>query len=93
VHLTHCLTRPYLGLVEGLVEGLRSRGTISNVAYELICEAIANGKFGGGPAVGLFAGALTFFLADGFIANRGAADRKAVNPAALSSAPVTEQPA
>jgi ZIP family zinc transporter len=59
---------------------------ISAVAYELVYEAISIGKFSGGPTMGLFAGALTFFLADGFIAKMGADDRKAANPAKQSSA-------
>ena len=45
---------------------------ISAVAYELVFEAITLAKLSGAPALGLFAGALTFFFCDRVISNMGA---------------------
>lgn len=48
----------------GIVMGFGAGALISAVSYELIFEAVSTAKRSGFPAFGLFAGALTFFLAD-----------------------------
>jgi len=72
----------------GLVMAFGAGGLISAVAYELIYEAVSLSKGSGGPTLGLFAGALTFFFADRLISNMGATDRKAIDAAPKSSAMV-----
>jgi ZIP family zinc transporter len=72
----------------GLVMAIGAGVLISAVSYELVFEAISIGKFSGGPMLGLFAGAATFFLADGFISRMGAGDRKAVEAPPAASAMV-----
>ena len=62
----------------GLVMAFGAGVLISAVSYELVFEAIHQGKGTGGVATGLFFGALTFFFADRIISNMGAAGRKAI---------------
>ena len=69
----------------GIVMAFGAGVLISAVAYELVYEAVAIGKWTGGPTAGLFLGALTFFLADRVIGNMGAANRKAINASAGSA--------
>ena len=49
---------------------------ISAVAYELVGEAFDTSAGSGGVALGLFAGALTFFVGDTLIDRMGGGDRK-----------------
>jgi len=62
----------------GLVMAFGAGVLISAVAYELIYEAVAEGKGTAGPIAGLFLGALTFFFADRIISKMGAAGRTAI---------------
>jgi zinc transporter, ZIP family len=64
----------------GLVMGFGGGVLISAVAYELILEAYvgADGEPAGAIALGLAAGALTFYAGDAVIDGMGGADRKAV---------------
>ncbi len=66
----------------GLVMAFGAGVLISAVAYELVFKAVSQGRFSGGPAAGLFLGALTFFFADRVISKMGAADRRAINASA-----------
>lgn len=65
----------------GLVMAFGAGVLISAVAYELVFEAIREGKGTGGPAAGIALGALTFYFADRVISNMGAADRKSIEGA------------
>jgi ZIP family zinc transporter len=69
----------------GLIMAFGAGVLISAVAYELVFEAVSTGKGTGGPGLGLFLGALTFFFADRVIGRMGAADRKAIAPASQSA--------
>ena len=71
--------------VLGLIMGFGAGVLISAVAYELVFEAVESAKGSGGPGLGLFAGALTFYFADRFISNMGAADRKSIAAPAASA--------
>ncbi len=51
---------------------------ISAVAYELVFEAVQLAKLTGFPTMGLFAGAITFFLSDRLIGRVGGSQRKAI---------------
>ncbi|MEP5763429.1 MAG: ZIP family zinc transporter [Halieaceae bacterium] len=72
----------------GLVMAFGAGVLISAVAYELVFEAVTLAKMSGGPALGLFAGALTFFLADRVISNMGADKRKSIAAPAGAAAMV-----
>jgi ZIP family zinc transporter len=69
----------------GLVMAFGAGVLISAVAYELVFEAVSLAKMSGAPALGLFAGALTFFFCDRFISNMGAGDRKSIAAPAASA--------
>jgi ZIP family zinc transporter len=69
----------------GLVMAFGAGVLISAVAYELVFEAVTQAKGTGGPALGLFGGALTFYSADRVISKMGAGDRKAIKGAAGAS--------
>ena len=69
----------------GLVMAFGAGVLISAVAYELVFEAIHIGKGTGGIAMGIAAGALTFFFADRIISNMGASDRTAIEASAGSA--------
>ncbi len=60
----------------GLVMGFGSGVLISAVAYELVLEAAANSDGGWAVALGLSAGAVTFYLGDLLLARHGAHHRK-----------------
>jgi ZIP family zinc transporter len=62
--------------VVGLVMAFGSGVLISAVAYELVSEAFETSAGEGGVALGLFAGALTFFIGDYLIDRFGGDDRK-----------------
>jgi zinc transporter, ZIP family len=66
------------GRLLGLVMGFGAGVLISAVAYELVEEAFSTADSGGWVAVGLFAGALTFFGGDELIARHGGGDRKSM---------------
>jgi zinc transporter, ZIP family len=56
----------------GIIMAFGAGTLISAVSYELIFEAMKLAKGSGFPAMGLFAGALTFFLCDRLIERSGA---------------------
>ncbi len=58
---------------------------ISAVAYELVFEAVRLAKGTGFPAIGLFAGAFTFFFFDWLIGRIGGGERMAIGPAHQST--------
>ncbi len=60
----------------GIIMAFGAGTLISAISYELIYEAIKMGKGTGFPALGLFAGAFTFFFSDKFIEKIGAGGRK-----------------
>jgi ZIP family zinc transporter len=62
--------------VLGLIMAFGAGVLISAVAYELVQEAFDTSAGSGGVALGLFAGAATFFAGDSFIDRLGGADRK-----------------
>ncbi len=62
----------------GLIMGFGSGVLISAVAYELVAEAVETSAGNGGIALGLAAGALTFFVGDVFVDRMGGGDRKKI---------------
>ena len=72
----------------GVIMAFGAGVLISAVAYELVGEAVETAAGGGGVALGLFGGALTFFAGDALIARVGAqhgeADGEAGGGSALS---------
>lgn len=71
--------------VIGIIMGFGAGTLISAISYELIFEAVKMGKGTGFPAIGLLAGAATFFLADKIIGNLGARNRMKVGASKSSS--------
>jgi zinc transporter, ZIP family len=67
------------GRALGLVMGFGAGVLISAVAYELVEEGFTTADSGGWVAVGLFAGALTFFVGDELIARSGGGMRKSMS--------------
>lgn len=61
--------------VLGIIMAFGAGTLISAISYELIFEAVKLGRGTGFPAVGLFAGALTFFFSDKLIEKFGARKR------------------
>jgi zinc transporter ZupT len=74
------LSLPISRLVLGLVMAFGAGVLISAVAYELVDEAVTTSAGSGGVALGLFAGALTFFVATR--SSTGWAEPSARTPAA-----------
>ena len=70
------LSLPISRLVLGLIMAFGAGVLISAVAYDLVDEAVTTSAGSGGVALGLFAGALTFFVGDALIDRFGGADRK-----------------
>ncbi|MDJ0958930.1 MAG: hypothetical protein QNI91_18830, partial [Arenicellales bacterium] len=66
------LSKRTLGIIMAFGAGV----LISAVAYELVYEAVRIGKYTRVPALGLFAGAFTFFFADLLIGRIGGSHRK-----------------
>jgi zinc transporter, ZIP family len=66
----------------GLIMGFGGGVLISAVAYELVAEAFETSAGNGGIALGLAAGALTFFVGDLVVDRMGGADRKQIGGAA-----------
>jgi ZIP family zinc transporter len=62
--------------IVGLVMGFGAGALISAVSFDLVEEAIGEAAGSGTAAIGLAAGALTFFAGDWAIDRRGGADRK-----------------
>lgn len=65
------LSNKFLGVIMAFGAGT----LISAVTYELLYEAVKLAKGSGFPALGFFAGALTFYFADMLIAKLGAGNR------------------
>jgi ZIP family zinc transporter len=63
----------------GLVMAFGAGVLISAVAYELVLDAFVGAEEGGAIAIGLAAGALTFFVGDAVIDRMGGADRKSMS--------------
>jgi len=75
VHAT--ITPPAAALskrIIGIVMAFGAGTLISAVSYELIFEAVRIAKLSGFPALGLFAGAFTFFFSDRLIGRLAGAD-------------------
>jgi zinc transporter, ZIP family len=68
------LSRRLIGLVMGFGAGV----LISAVAFELFAEAAASVESRNSAAIGLFAGALTFFVGDALIDRVGGEERKSM---------------
>ena len=70
----------------GVIMALGAGVLISAVAYELVGEAVDTAAGGGGVALGLFGGAVTFFAGDALIERYGARHGEAGGEAAGGSA-------
>jgi ZIP family zinc transporter len=68
----------------GIIMAFGAGTLISAVSYELIFEAVKLGRGTGYPAMGLFAGAFTFFLSDKLIEKMGGKNHKSDNPSSSS---------
>ena len=66
----------------GLIMGFGSGVLISAVAYELVAEAFETSAGNGGIALGLGAGALTFFVGDTLVDRMGGEGRKQIRATA-----------
>jgi len=62
----------------GIIMAFGAGVLISAVSFELILEAVKLAYKSGATAIGIFAGALTFFFADMLIGKVGASNRKAI---------------
>lgn len=63
----------------GIIMAFGAGTLISAISYELIFESVKMGKGTGFPTLGLFAGALTFFISDWLIEKFGSGDPMATN--------------
>ena len=72
----------------GLVMAFGAGVLISAVAYDLVDEAIRTTAGGGGVALGLAAGAMTFFVGDLLLDRRGAEGRKRSSGEQASGSPL-----
>jgi ZIP family zinc transporter len=63
----------------GVIMAFGAGTLISAISYELIFEAVKLAPKSGFPALGLFAGAFTFFFADKLIEKFGAKDHMSIN--------------
>ncbi len=70
----------------GLIMAFGAGVLISAVSFELVAEAFETSAGSGGVALGLAAGALTFFVGDALIDRMGGGDRKKMHGAAGGSA-------
>ena len=68
----------------GVIMAFGAGVLISAVAYELVGEAVDTAAGGGGVGLGLFGGALTFFVGDALIARLGGQDGEAAGGSALA---------
>ena len=75
------LVLPIRERVLGLIMAFGAGVLISAVAYELVAEAFETSKGSGSLALGLAAGALTFYAGDAVIDKMGGDNRKAMNQA------------
>lgn len=80
IALSLTINRRTLGLVMAFGSGV----LVSAVAYELVQEAVETADRAAAVGLGLFAGALVFYIGDLFIDRMGGADRKAINPRRIS---------
>jgi zinc transporter, ZIP family len=78
------LSRRVVGLVMALGAGV----LISAVAFDLVEEAVNTARGEGGVALGLAAGALTFFVGDAFIDRMGGDNRKSVDGQQAEGSPL-----
>ncbi len=72
------LVLPIRERVLGLIMGFGAGVLISAVAYELVAEAFETSAGNGGIALGLAAGAVTFFVGDTLVDRMGGAGRKQI---------------
>ncbi len=63
----------------GMIMAFGAGVLISAVSYEMVLEAVRTGYGTGGPAIGIFAGTLTFYFADMLINRVGGSDRKSID--------------
>jgi hypothetical protein len=70
------LSLPISRLALGLIMAFGAGVLISAVAYDLVDDAVTTSAGSGGVGLGLFAGALTFFVGDAVIDRLGGAERK-----------------
>jgi ZIP family zinc transporter len=75
------LSRRTLGIIMAFGAGT----LISAISYELIFEAVKLGRGTGFPGMGLFGGALVFYLSDRLIGKLGARNRKEIDGVQQSS--------
>jgi zinc transporter, ZIP family len=68
----------------GLILAFGAGTLISAVSYELVFEAVKNAKLTGFPALGLFAGALTFYFSEMLIEKMGAKNHMDIDAKAKS---------
>jgi ZIP family zinc transporter len=68
----------------GLIMGFGSGVLVSAVAYELVAEAFETSAGSGGTALGLAAGAITFFVGDTFVDRMGGENRKEIHGVAAA---------
>jgi zinc transporter, ZIP family len=68
--------------VVGLVMAFGAGVLISAVAYDLAQESFETAAWKGAPALGFFAGVVTFFVGDSLIDRMGGGGRKSMDPAA-----------
>ena len=78
------LTLPISQRLLGLIMGFGAGVLISAVSFELVAEAFETAAGSGSLALGLTAGALTFFVGDMLVARMGGADRKKVRGVAAA---------
>ena len=69
----------------GVIMGFGAGVLISAVAYELVFEAVQKARLTGYPTLGLFVGAITFFIGDKLIGSMGGSERNSVNASHQSS--------
>jgi zinc transporter, ZIP family len=82
------LRRPIGRRTLGLIMAFGSGVLISAVAYELVEEAATTSAGSGGVALGLFAGAFTFFFGDRAIDRLGGEERKRSSGASRPGVPL-----
>ncbi len=79
---------PLSNRVVGMVMALGAGVLISAVAFDLVEEAVNTAAAEGGVAIGLAAGALTFFLGDSLIDRMGGDKRKSVTGEQADGSPL-----
>ncbi|MGD9710988.1 MAG: ZIP family metal transporter [Thermomicrobiales bacterium] len=74
------LHRPVRSSIIGLVMGFGAGALISAISFELIGDALENSAEFSSIASGLAVGALSFFVGDWYVDQRGGEKRKQINP-------------